>query len=219
MIQGAIFDFDGTLFDSMGIWDTAGKDYLQSVNRVAAEDLQDTLKTMSLYQSACYLQKAYQISQSVEAIMAGINRVVEDFYFHTAQPKPGVGDLLELLRRQDVKLCIATATDRYQVEAALRRCGLSQFFQAILTCTEVGHGKEQPQIFRAALALLQTHRTNTIVVEDALHAIQTAKADGFITVAVYDSHETNQQKVQSLADFYLPDYSDLRAFQKFALCF
>lgn len=80
-----------------------------------------------------------------------------------------------------------------------------------------GHGKEQPHIFRAALSLLGTHRADTIVVEDALHAIQTAKKDGFITVAVYDSHESNQKMVQSLVDFYLPDYSDLSAFQKFAL--
>lgn len=216
MIQGAIFDFDGTLFDSMGIWDTAGKDYLRCVDRAAAADLQDTLKTMSLYQSACYLQREYQLHQSAEEIMAGINHVVEDFYLHTAQPKPGAGKLLELLGRQGVKLCIATATDRYQVEAALRRCGMYGFFREILTCTEVGHGKEQPHIFRAALALLETDRANTIVVEDALHAIQTAKKDGFITVAVYDSHETNKKMVQSLADFYLPDYSDLSTFQKFA---
>lgn len=209
MIRGAIFDFDGTLFDSMSIWETAGEDYLRSVGRVAAPDLQATLKTMSLYQSACYLKEAYRLGETVEAIMGGVNRVVEDFYFHAALPKPGVTALLQGLERRGVALCVATATDRYQVEAALKRCGMEQFFRGILTCTDVGYGKDRPEIFRQALQLLRTDRRDTVVVEDAYHAIQTAKADGFTTVGVYDPYEPRHQEILNMADLYLADYTDL----------
>ena len=97
MLKGVIFDFDGTLFDSMFIWDTIGESYLRSLGKEPAGDLQRVLKPMSLLQSAEHLQAHYQLSLSVEEICAGINQMVEDFYFHTVQPKSGVIELLEEL--------------------------------------------------------------------------------------------------------------------------
>ena len=216
MLKGVIFDFDGTLFDSMFLWDTAGEVYLRSVGKEPEAGLQQILKPMSLLQSAEYLREKYHIPLSVEAIMDGINRTVEDFYFHTVEPKAGVIAFLEELRRRNVKMCIATATDRYQVEAALQRCGMRHFFSEIFTCTEVGSGKDRPEIFRKAMEHLQGDRSNTAVAEDACHAAHTAKQDGFLVVAVYDSHESGQQELLHLADVYLPDYFDLTGFWKFA---
>ena len=216
MIQGIIFDFDGTLFDSMFIWDTAGEVYLRSIGKEPEDDLQKILKPMSLLQSAEYVREKYHIPLSVEEIMDGVNRTVEGFYFHTVEPKPGVIDFLEELHRRNIKMCIATATDRYQVEAALQRCGMSHFFSEIFTCTEVGRGKDRPDIFRRAMEYLQTDRSTTVVVEDAYHAIHTAKQDGFLVVGVYDSHENRQQEFLSLTDVFLSDYFDLTSFWKFA---
>lgn len=216
MIQGVIFDFDGTLFDSMFIWDTAGEVYLRSIGKEPEADLQKVLKPMSLLQSAEYIREKYCIPLSVEDIMDGVNRTVEDFYFHTVEPKPGVIAFLEELHRRNIKMCIATATDRYQVEAALQRCKMRHFFSEIFTCTEIGRGKDRPDIFRKAMEYLQTDRSNTAVVEDAYHAAFTAKQDGFMVVGVYDSHESRQQELLQLADVFLPDYLHLNNFWKFA---
>ena len=216
MIQGIIFDLDGTLVDSMFIWDTAGEVYLRSIGREPEADLQKVLKPMSLLQSAQYIREKYNIPLSVEDIMDGVNRTVEGFYFHTVEPKPGVIDFLEELHRRNIKMCIATATDRYQVEAALQRCKMRYFFSEIFTCTEVGSGKDRPDIFRKAMEHLQTDRSNTAVVEDAYHAAFTAKQDGFMVVGVYDSHESRQQELLQLADVFLPDYLHLNNFWKFA---
>ena len=147
--------------------------------------------------------------------MDRINRTVEGFYFHTVEPKPGVIDFLEELHCRNIKMCIATATDRYQVEAALRRCKMRHFFSEIFTCTEVGSGKDRPDIFRKAMAHLQTDRRTTAVVEDAYHAVHTAKQDGFFVVGVYDSHESRQQELMRLADVFLSDYFDLANFWRF----
>ena len=215
MIQGIIFDFDGTLFDSMFIWDTAGEVYLRSIGKEPEADLQKILKSLSLLQSAEYIREKYHIPLSVEEIMDGVNRTVEGFYFHTVEQKQGVIAFLDELYRRNIKLCIATATDRYQVEAALQRCGMSHFFSEIFTCTEVGSGKDRPEIFRKAMEHLQTDRSTTAVVEDAYHAIHTAKQDGFLVVAVYDSHESRQQELLRLADVFLSDYFDLTSFWKF----
>lgn len=216
MIRGAIFDFDGTLFDSMFIWKTAGDIYLRSLGKEPEKDLQKKLKTMSLLQSAAYMQRAYGLTASVEEIMDGVNRTVEDFYFNTVEPKADVIPFLERMKAQGIKMCIATATDRYQVEAALRRCGMDTFFSDIFTCSDVGHGKDEPVIFRKALEHIQTTKADTAVFEDAFHALQTAKNDGFITVAVYDSHEERQNELRRLADLYLDNYSYTDSFWKFA---
>ncbi len=216
MLKGLIFDFDGTLFDSMFIWDTAGESYLRSIGKEPETDLQKILKPMSLLQSAEYIREKYQIPLSVEEIMDGVNRTVEGFYFHTVEPKPGVIAFLEELHRRNIKMCIATATDRYQVEAALQRCKMRHFFSEVFTCTEVGIGKDRPDIFRKAMEHLQTDRNTTVVVEDAYHAVCTAKQDGFLVVGVYDSHESRQQELLRLADVFLPDYLHLNNFWKFA---
>ena len=216
MLKGLIFDFDGTLFDSMFIWDTAGESYLRSIGKEPKADLQKVLKPMSLLQSAQYICEKYDIPLSVEDIMDGVNRTVEDFYFHTVEPKPGVITFLEELHRRNIKMCIATATDRYQVEAALQRCNMLHFFSEIFTCTEVGSSKDRPDIFRKAMEHLQTDRSTTVVVEDAYHAVYTAKQDGFYVVGVHDSHESRQQELLHLADVYLSDYFELTSFWKFA---
>lgn len=206
MIRGAIFDFDGTLFDSMFIWDTAGEIYLRSIGIEPEENLQKTLKPMSLHQSAAYLRQAYGIALSATEIINGVSRTVESFYFHTVQPRPGVTAFLEQLQEKGVLMCIATATERYQVEAALRRCGMEQFFSGIFTCSALGHGKDEPHIYEAALAFLGTAKAETMVFEDALHAARTAKAAGFPVTAVRDAHEPNQTELRRLADAYLEHF-------------
>ncbi|MDD6308583.1 MAG: HAD family phosphatase [Clostridia bacterium] len=211
-----IFDIDGTLLDSMFIWETAGAVYLRSLGKEPQKDLQKVLKPLSLLQSAAYLKEHYAIPMSVMEIMDGINHTVEDFYFHTVMPKAGVLEWLKALAAQDMKMCIATATDRYQAEAALTRCGMRQYFSAIFTCTEVGSGKDQPLIFRKAMEHLGTERNSTVVVDDAFYAIQTAKSDGFMTVAICDSYEVNQDQLREMADVYLPDYHNLTPFWKLA---
>lgn len=214
MIKGAIFDVDGTLLDSMSSWDTIGEDYLRSLGYVPRENLAETFKNMSMYQSACYYQSHYGVTLSTEEIIEGINRMIEDFYRYEAQLKSGAAKFLESLYNNGVKMCIATATDKNLVEAALERCGVEKYFSEIFTCTLVGHGKDEPFIYREALKHLGTDRASTVVFEDALFAIKTAKADGFLTAAVYDSHEADPKEMAEVADYYLKDFCDRFAIAK-----
>lgn len=216
MITGAIFDVDGTLLDSMSVWDTIGEDYLRSIGYRPRENLNEVFKDMSLAQAARYYQTEYGVTLSVEEIAAGVNAMLEEFYRHKAPLKPGAGGSVRELYRRGVRLCIATATDRYLVEAALERCGVLSCFERIFTCTEVGQGKDRPDIFEAALRFLGTERSKTLVFEDALYAARTAKADGFPVAAVYDSHEKRQEELKALADIYLTDFSEFDLFWRSA---
>ena len=206
-ISGAIFDVDGTLLDSMSIWDTIGADYLRSIGYIPRENLNEIFKNMSLLQAAEYYRNEYGVTLRVEEIMSGVNAMLEQFYQYEAPLKPGAAELLARLRQNRVKLCIATATDRYLVEAALARCGVLSYFGEIFTCNGVGHGKDEPHIFEAALRFLGTERAETVVFDDALYAIRTAKEAGFPIAAVYDTHEKSQTEVRALSDFYLENLS------------
>lgn len=216
MIQAVIFDFDGTLFDSNYVWATAGERFFQSIGISPKPNLQEEIRTMSLYQSACYIRDEYRLSLTVEEIMEGINQTVEDAYFYEVQPKSGVIPFLHALKAAGIRMCIATATDRYQIDAALRRCDMLDFFEGIFTCSEVGHGKDEPIIFRKAMESLGTDRSNTVIFEDALHAVQTAKADGFLTVGICDPYIQEQKQLQTLCDCYLTDFNQTKRFWKFA---
>ena len=200
----------------MFIWDSVGEIYLRSHGKEAKPSMRDDVRALSLYQSACYFQKEYDLALSVEEIMAGINQTIEHFYIHEVLPKPGVVDFLERMKKAEIPMCIATASDRYQIEAALSRCGMVHYFEAIFTCSEVGHGKDEPVIFRKAMEHFGADRNSTIIFEDAIHAVQTAKADGFAVVAVFDNSEKRQTEIRDLADCYIVDFEHSEEFWKFA---
>ncbi len=206
-IEACIFDFDGTLFDTMPIWDTAGADYLRAKGCVPEAGLSQKLAPLSLLQGAQYLKNSYSLPWSVEEILRGIRDTVADFYLHTAAPKPYVREFLEAYR--NIPMCIATATDRTLIEAALTRCGLRQYFSRIFTCPEVGQGKDQPHIYEAALSHLGTQKESTPVFEDAYYAARTAKNAGFPVIAIYDPSEAKIHQLQALADLYCMDFRSL----------
>ena len=214
-LRGAIFDMDGTLLDSMQVWENAGEDYLRTLGCVPEEGVGELMKSMSLQQAALYCRERYALPLSVEEIMAGVNGRVEDFYRRQARLKPGAADFLDALSRRGVAMCLATATDLHLVEAALERCGVRKYFSALFTCTQVGGGKDEPRIYREALRHLGTGRTDTLVFEDALYAARTAKGDGFVTVGVADSYEKNEEELERLSDFFLRDFRELDPFWKF----
>ena len=208
MIKGAIFDLDGTLLDSMFIWDTIGEEYLRSLGKEPHEGLKETFMTLTLEEAAVYYREHYGVHLSVKEIVDGVNAMVEQTYRTKVTLKPGIAEYLAWLKENGVRMCVATVTDRYLVEETLQRLGIRHFFSEIFTCAEVGFGKDKPIIYRKALEHLGTSKEATCVFEDSLFALKTAKADGFSTVGVYDRHENRQEELKNLADYYIRDFTD-----------
>jgi HAD superfamily hydrolase (TIGR01509 family) len=208
-LSGAIFDLDGTLLDSMPILDTLGEDYLLSRGITPKPDVREKLKPMSLPQAAEFFQKDYGLTGSLEEIMCGINRMIAHKYQYEVQLKPDVVPFLRSLRRKGIKMCIATATDRYLAEPALERLQIEDYFSFILTCTETGFSKEGADIYEKALETLSTPKKETVVFEDALHAIKAAKAADFPTVGIYDaSAEKDADTIKQIADRYIGSFAE-----------
>lgn len=218
-IKCAIFDFDGTLFDSMYIWDNVAHTYLRSLGKTPTSTLREDVRALSLYQSACYFKKEYDLSLSTNEIVTGVNQIIERYYLYEVLPKAGVVEFLEQLKNSGVTMCIATATDRYLIESALKRCKMEHYFDAIFTCGEVGHGKDEPVIFRKAMESFDADLVETLVFEDALHAVCTAKADGFTVIAVADDSEMRRSEIYKLSDFYIESFENTEAFWNFIKAF
>ena len=214
MIQGAIFDVDGTLLDSMYVWETVGERYLRSLGLEPRENLWETFKTFTLEQSARYYQEQYGVRLSLEEIMDGINHLIERLYFEEVQLRPGIPELLKRLHEEGVPMVIATATDRYLVEAALKRCEVLHYFKSIVTCQEAG-SKSSPRIYESALAQLGTSKQETWVFEDAFHAARTAVKAGFPVLGIQDPSEQNQQGLEAISTVYLTDFHHTEPFWKF----
>ena len=208
MIKGAIFDLDGTLLDSMFIWDTIGEEYLRSLGKEPHEDLKETFMTLTLEEAAVYYREHYGVTLSVKEIVDGVNAMVEQTYRTKVTLKPGISEYLAWLKGNGVRTCVATVTDRYLVEETLERLDVRHYFSEIFTCAEVGFGKDKPVIYQKALEHLGTAKDETYVFEDMLFALNTAKTDGFPTVGVYDRHEAHQDELRGLADYYVLDFTD-----------
>lgn len=206
MIKGAIFDVDGTLLDSMEIWEDAGARYLRRVGAEPEKDLGEILYPMTMAESAEYVKERYQLSFSPDEIIQGVLDTVRDFYFYEAPIKPGVKELLLWMRENDIPMTAATASDREHIEAAFKRLGIDGYFGRIFTCSEVGAGKRHPLIYERAAAYLGAAPGEILVFEDALYALMTAKNAGFHTVGVYDRFSGGEQEeLKRQADVYLTD--------------
>ena len=210
-LQSSIFDMDGTLLDSMHIWNDVGPKTLRSMGIEPAPDLGPRLMLMTFRDGAALCKEEYHLSESVEEIMDLTKGRVRSFYETEVQPKPGVEKFLSLLKMEGVWMYVATNTDRDLVEAALKHTGLDGYFRGILTCAEVGVGKkDSPEIYERAMRLLRGNKQDTVIFEDALHAIRTAKAAGFRVCGVYDpSAEDDQEEIRALSDYYIRSFEEM----------
>ena len=209
-IKGAIFDVDGVLLDSMGIWTDLGARYLMSIGKTPEEGLSEVLFSMSMEQGAEYLREHYSIERSADEIGAGIQDMLRDFYYYEVQPKPGALNLLQAWSEAGIRITAATSSPREHVEKALERNGLLGYVERIFTNDEIGKSKHFPDIYDAAAAFMGTKASETCVFEDSLYALKTAATAGFRTVGVYDGEgETDQEGLRETAEIYVTDLNGL----------
>ena len=207
-IEGAIFDVDGTLLDSMGYWEHLGDEYLLSRQLQPPENLANLLASMTLLEAAEYFKKHYGITDEAEEMIKDLDQLMAGHYREEIPEKEGVRQVLEDLQKRQIPMYIATATQRAMVEAALKRTGLDRYFQGMITCQEAGESKRNPLIYQIARERLGTKKEKTAVFEDAVFAAQTAKKDGFFLVGIYDIWEPQPELLKKTADIYLKTWSE-----------
>ena len=206
-IKAAIFDMDGTLVDSLMIWEvlwsTLGKKYLNDDKFVPTLEDDKKVRTLSLKDAMLLIHKNYNLAESGEELLKEATRVMNDFYESSVELKAGVKEFLEYLKEKGVKMCIASATAPELIKVALRHCGIEKYFLKVFSCANLGKGKESPDIFLMATEYLGFNLNEIWVFEDSLTAIETVTKIGMSTVGIYDKYNYGKDKIKAIATEYI----------------
>lgn len=208
-ITGAIFDFDGTLFDSMHVWVGIREKFFDRIGlRLSAED-EEAFRGMYLRESLLLAKEKGLVSESYDELFNMFFDYIKELYLADTAPKKDIRDFLEKLKKSGVKMGIATATGEPALEAVLEKFGMLGYFEAIISTYTVGAAKTEPKVYDAVLERLGTPKETTWIFEDALYAARTAKANGYNVVGIYDKSEPDGDGLKELADVYIHSYGEL----------
>lgn len=210
-LQSAIFDMDGTLLDSMPTWRELGPTFLKEAGITATPEQDRMLHTLADCDVIPYLREVCGLPWSQQEIIDQIIQRMETFYSSQVRPKPGLEKFLSILKMEGVWMYVATATHRRLTEKALKTAGIDHYFRGIVTSADAGnHKSESADIYEMAMRRLQSNKRDTVIFEDSLTAIRTAKAAGFRVAGVYNpAAEADQAAIQAEADYYLRSFEEM----------
>ena len=204
-IRCAIFDADGTLLDSMAMWDKLDDEFLARRGIPSDPIVNQELHAMYFEECPAYFRKKFGIKGTDEEILNEFTQMAAAHYMNDVEEKPGAKALLQAMHAAGIRMCVATASGKNAVEGALERLGLAPCIEFVMTCSEAGVGKEDPTLFDLCTARLGGTRETTVVFEDALYSLRTAAEAGYRTVAVDDDSvdEEKKRELRRLADRYV----------------
>lgn len=188
----SIFDVDGTILDSMEVWNTLASQYVQSLGKVPEKNLDEIVSDMSLEQSATYLKNHYKINKQEERIISEILNFISDFYEYEVNLMPG---FKEFISNYDSINVIGTSCDEELVKIALNRLGVLNYFEDIITCSKVNKSKDDSDFYLACAQALKQRPEDIVVFEDADYCIDVARKVGFKVIKIKDWRDLNEKCV------------------------
>lgn len=208
--EAIIFDLDGTLVDSMWMWQKIDIEYLGRFGIALPENLQNEIEGMSFSETAAYFKERFKLADSLETIKSDWNVMACDKYRNEVPFKEKAQAFLEYCKRLGIKLGIATSNSKALVESAAEALSLHQYFSCIMTACEVNKGKPAPDIYLAVAEKLGISPEKCLVFEDILPGIQAGKNAGMSVCAVEDTYSAGiREEKRRLADFFIESYAEL----------
>jgi HAD superfamily hydrolase (TIGR01509 family) len=217
--EAAIFDLDGTLADSMGLWGRGCADWLLRRGKEPEKNLEGVLASLSLSQAADYVIKNYHIELPPAAVIGQWGDAVLEEYRQRVPLKPGAARLVRALARRGMRLAIATSCFPGACEALLARCRIRGYFSVLVYTDEIKNeagqtlNKTFPQVWLAAAARLGTPPEKCLVFEDMYAAIKGVRAAGMGIAAVWDESCEDWPAFSAEADLALLSPGDALALQ------
>lgn len=210
--KAVIFDLDGTLVDSMWLWDKIDDTYLSNLGIIKPPNLKKEITHLSFDKTAEYFKEKFNIQDSIEDILETWHKMSYDEYTHNIKLKPGAKEFLEYLHAKKIKIGLATSNSSLLAETCLKSNGVLHLFDSITFTSEVSRDKRFPDIYLLAAKKLNVNPKDCIVFEDILPAIQGAKAANMKVIAINDEPYTtidDKEKIIEICDMYIKDYNKL----------
>lgn len=210
-IKGIIFDLDGTLVDSMGVWAKIDIDYLHERGQEVPPNLKEEITHLGFKEVAKYFKNRFNIEDSEEEIMKTWHNMAYSEYKDNIKLKPGAKQFLQSLKDSNIKIGLATSNSYPLLEISLKSNGIFDLFDSITITGEVSRGKDFPDVYLLAAEKLGLHPKECAVFEDILPAVKGALRAGMKVFAVEDSSTSSEERaiLKELAHEYIENYNEL----------
>ncbi len=208
-ITCAIFDFDGTIFDSMHVWQGIKYKFFDDLGLTITDKEKEIFDKLFIKDAILKAKEYFNLEQSPDELFVLFFESVKKRYLEDTKPKNDIIDFLERLKAKGVKIGIATATSEFALEAVLKKFDMLHYFSAIYSTYTVGASKKESKVYDVVLEELGAEKETTWIFEDAVYASGTVKKSGYNLVGIYDKSEPRQDELKNLADFYIENYSEL----------
>lgn len=208
--EAVIFDIDGTLIDSMGVWTEVDRIYLDRHHKEMPENLQRDLAGLSILQTADYFREVIGIDDPPETMLAEWNELAFEQYRYQIQMKPGAARWLALIAEKGLPMAVCTSNTRALAMTALQTHDVEKYLKVILTGEDVVKGKPDPYIYLTAAERMGVNPANCLVFEDIPEGIQAGLSAGMKVCAVQDDFSDYQDaEKKKLADYYIQSFEDI----------
>lgn len=208
--RAALFDLDGTLFDSMGVWAHVDEVFFARRGMAVPAEYGCSIAGLSFHQVAEYTRKRFNLAESVEEIMAEWDEICLDAYTNEVQLKPDALAYLKRLKAAGVRLAVATTLPPHLYTPVLKRTGAFDLFDAFATTHETGNNKASGEIYRLAARRLGVDPADCVVFEDIVNGLIGARAAGMRAYCVRDDAAISEQaEAMQLCDRYVDSFSQL----------
>ena len=202
--KAVLFDLDGTLVDSMWMWEAIDIEFLGAYGYECPDDIQRAIEGMSFSETAVYFKERFDLPLSLDEIKAVWTRMSIDKYRHEVPLKPGVLEFLKYCKENGIRTGIEI------VDAVLTSLKVKEYFDAVVTACEVAHGKPEPDIYLEVAKRLGVQPENCLVFEDIPAGIMAGKAAGMPVIAMEDDFSADlMDEKRALADAVISDYREL----------
>lgn len=209
-IEGAVFDLDGTLLDSSWVWEKVDEKFLGDRGFQVPDDYVDEISPLGAERVAVYTIERFGLNEDKDDIVREWIEMAKKEYATEVVCKPYAKEFLEELHKLNIKMAVATSSDRELFMKTLEREGILKYFQKIVTVDEVERGKGYPDIYEEAARRIKVNPHKCLVFEDILAGVTGASLGEFNVVAVFDEKSKhNWEKIKSISKYSINDYKEL----------
>lgn len=211
-IKAVIFDLDGTLVDSNGLWQEIDNVFMGSKNIDIPEDLPNLIDGMSYSQVADFFHDYFKLEETPEELMNIWSDMAYLEYKTKIKTKPGAKDFIKYLYKNNIKMAIASSNSRKMIEAALINNEIIEYIDCIITSDELKTGKDSPKIYLETAKQLNVEPKNCLVFEDIVPGLEACNTLGMKTCAIYDEHyysDEYEENKKFVSDYYIKDFTEI----------
>ena len=205
-----LFDFDGTLVDSMPTYAGMMKRILDENNISYGDDLVKIITPLGFKGTAKYFKDVLGIKLSMEELGELMGKYALEEYTYNIPAKRNVPEVLKKLKAEGASLNVLTASPHLTLDPCLKRIGIYDLFDNVWSCDDFNTTKADPEIYRMAAEKIGVQVGEVLFLDDNFNADKTAKEAGMKVCGVYDDSSSEyEEEIRGIADYYIKDFSEL----------